>query len=430
MEIKRDYYVKKLTSSIGNGFVKVITGTRRVGKSYILFNLFYNHLINNGIKQDTILRLSLDKYENYKFHDLDVLYNHISKFINDCKYDKKFILIDEIQLVKPKRDKVINQKIDFSSLLINFMDRADIYVTGSNSKMLSRDIITEFRGRSQEIKIYPLTFKEVVKHDSKKTDINIIWKQYYTYGSLPRTILFSNDELKVEYLNELFNLTYIKDIIERYKIRKDEFILNKLVKIIALNISNLLNPLNISNTFKSENKIDISSYTISSYISYLIDSFILYELNRQDLKTNKILSSPSKFYFSDVGIRNSLINFNDIKLNRLLENIVHNELLFRKYNVYVGNIETFHKDNQNKTQRQNFEIDFIVNKVSKKFYIQVVDTIKSQEKLDQEIRPLKLIKDNFKKIVVVNDVFDHYVDEFGIEYYSIFDFLLKDDWEK
>ena len=228
-------------------------------------------------------------------------------------------------------------------------------------------------------------------------------------------------------MNELFNLTYIKDIIERYKIRKDEFILNKLVKIIALNISNLLNPLNISNTFKSENKIDISSYTISSYISYLIDSFILYELNRQDLKTNKILSSPSKFYFSDVGIRNSLINFNDIKLNRLLENIVHNELLFRKYNVYIGNIETFHKDNQNKTQRQNFEIDFIVNKVSKKFYIQVVDTIKSQEKLDQEIRPLKLIKDNFKKIVVVNDVFDHYVDEFGIEYYSIFDFLLKDD---
>ena len=407
MEIKRDYYLNKLISKQGNGLIKIITGIRRCGKSYLLDPMFKNYLLANGINDDHIIKIDLDIRDNIKYLDPDVLNNYIKEKIIDN--DKYYIILDEVQKVH-----------DFESVLNGLLKikNVDVYVTGSNSKFLSSDIVTEFRGRGDEIKVYPLSFEEF--YSVFNGDKYTAWKEYITYGGLPLVLLQQSAEEKINYLNNQKQNVYLNDVIERNNIANDKE-LSELVQIISSSVGSLTNPTKLYNTFISKGN-SISNKTIYSYLSYLEDAFIIQKSSRFDVKGKKYIDTPYKYYFTDIGIRNSFLGFRQIEENHIMENIIFNELKIRGYNVDVGVVEIIDGDN-----RKNLEIDFIVNKGYDRYYIQSALNIDSDEKKKQELRPLLNVNDFFKKIIVVNGDIPKYKNDDGILIIGIYDFLLNKD---
>lgn len=410
MEIKRDYYLNKLIKAKQDGLIKIVTGIRRCGKSYLLNELFFKHLIKTGVKEDHIIKVAIDDDENIEFLQPKKLTEYIKSKIIDK--DIYYIIIDEVQLA-PNFEGILNGLLRIQNL--------DIYVTGSNSKFLSTDIITEFRGRGEEIRVYPLSFAEFMSvYDGDKING---WMEYTTYGGLPLVSLMKDDERKDSYLKEQQQNVYINDVIERNNIGNESYIITQMVKIISSSIGSLTNPKKISDTFKSELDIDIAPATISIYLKYLEEAFLIENAERYDIKGRKYISTPSKYYFSDLGIRNSFINFRQQEETHIMENIIYLELKRRGYQVDVGVVEQRTKENDKLTYKQ-LEIDFIANKGSNKIYIQSAFAIPDEEKRQQEKRPLIKINDSFKKFIIVKDFIKSWRDEEGIITMSIFDFLL------
>lgn len=406
-EIRRDVYLNRLISRKENGLIKIITGIRRCGKSYLLDPLFKNHLLEDGIKEDHIIKLELDKEENKKYCDSHVLNEYIKKQIKDK--NMYYILLDEIQMVE-----------GFESVLNGFLyeKNLDVYVTGSNSKFLSSDIITEFRGRGDEIKVFPLSFSEYV--EAFKGDKQDAWNEYVLYGGLPLVLSKKTDEEKSKYLKDLFDQTYIKDIIERNNIQRVD-ILDAVINMLASSVGSLTNPKKIYDTFLSNGEKGISSNTVNSYIKYIEDSFIVNKSDRYDVKGKKYIQTPQKYYFSDIGLRNARLNFRQQEENHIMENIIYNELIVRGYNVDVGVVEV---RDENKNRKQ-LEIDFVCNLGNRRYYVQSALNLDTREKTIQEERPLMNINDNFKKIIVVKDNMKHWITEEGILVVGIQEFLLN-----
>ena len=406
-EIKRDIYLNKLISRKENGLIKIITGIRRCGKSYLLDPLFKNYLLESGVKEDHIIKLELDKEENKKFRDSHELNEYIKSLIKDK--NMYYILLDEIQMVG-----------GFESVLNSFLyeRNLDVYVTGSNSKFLSSDIITEFRGRGDEIKVFPLSFSEYI--ESFKGDKQDAWNEYVLYGGLPLIFSKKTDEEKSKYLKDLFDQTYIKDIVERNNIQRVD-ILDSIINILASSVGSLTNPQKMFNTFISNGEKEISLNTINSYIKYIEDSFIVNKSERYDVKGKKYIQTPQKYYFSDIGLRNARLNFRQQEENHIMENIIYNELIIRGYNVDVGVVEV---RDENKNRKQ-LEVDFVCNLGNKRYYVQSALNLDTREKTIQEERPLMNINDNFKKIIVVKDNMKHWMTEEGILVIGIQEFLLN-----
>lgn len=411
MEIKRDYYLNKLITKKHNGLIKVITGIRRCGKSYLLFTLFKNHLTESGVADDHIIEIPFDSFENKKYRDPEILYPYVKEQIaDDGMY---YILLDEVQLLG-----------EFESVLNGFMrmKNVDVYVTGSNARFLSKDIITEFRGRGDELHIQPLSFAEFMSvYDGNKYDG---WNEYVLYGGLPPVVLLRTAEQKIELLKSLFQETYINDIISRHSVKhRDEF--EELINILASAIGSLTNPKKLTDTFKSKKNKVISSNTIKSYLDYLCDAYVVSRATRYDIKGKKYIDTPQKYYFSDVGIRNACINFRQLEENHTMENIIYNELIARNFNVDVGIITATGKDKDGKSVRKQLEVDFVCNKGSKRYYIQSAFSIPDREKMEQESNSLLRIDDSFKKIIVVKDLPAPTYTEDGILVISVYDFLLN-----
>lgn len=410
MEIKRDYYLQEIIDRMDNGLIKVITGIRRCGKSYLLNTIFKNYLLEQGIDEKHIIQLSLDENINKKFLDPDVLDEHIRKLIKDEK--KYFIILDEVQKVK-----------EFESVLIGFMhiSNVDIYVTGSNSKFLSSDIITEFRGRGDEIKVYPLSFSEFysIYDGSEEKALN----EYYIYGGLPLAVLAKTENAKTNYLNTQKNNVYINDIIDRNKIQnKEEF--EMLVQIIASDIGCLTNPLKLSNNFKERDRSSsMTDKTIYNYLGYLQDAFMIEKAKRFDVRGKKFIETPQKYYFTDMGIRNSFLDFRQSEeISHIMENVIYLELKKRGYNVDVGSVEIREGD-----RKKQLEIDFVANKGNNKIYIQSALEMKTKEKVIQEQKSLLNVNDFFKKIIIVGDNVTRSRYDNGIILMSIYDFLLDNE---
>lgn len=412
MEIVRNKYLSKLISKMNNGLVKIITGIRRCGKSYLLNQIFYRYLIKTGINKDHIIMISLDDLENEHLLDPYELNEYVkSKIIDNGKY---YVFIGEIQEVS-NFVKVLNGWLKIRNL--------DIYVTGSNSKFLSSDIITEFRGRGDQIHVFPLSFYEFFK--ATKLDFNEAFKLFTVYGGMPFVALQKNELDKMEYLSNLYNEIYLKDIKERYKIKNDSNLM-ELLAILASNIGSLTNSYKLSNSFKSKN-INISKNTLDSYLKILEDSFLINKSTRYDIKGKKYITTPYKYYFSDIGLRNARLGFRQIEENHIMENIIYNELIYRGFSVDIGVVEISEKNSNGFFVRKSIEIDFIVNKGNSKVYIQSSYQLPIEEKLKQEIRPFLNTKDFFKKIIIVHDDIKRKKDESGIITMSIKDFLLFED---
>ena len=407
-EIKRDVYLNKLINRRENGLIKVITGIRRCGKSYLLDPLFKNYLIEAGVKEDHIIKLELDKEKNRIYHDSKVLDEFIRSSIKDD--NMYYVILDEIQLVK-----------NFEFVLNGFLyeKNIDVYVTGSNSKFLSSDIITEFRGRGDQVKVNPLSFSEFFEaFDGDKYDA---WNEYLMYGGMPLVLTKKTDEEKSQYLKELFEQTYIKDIVERNNIQRID-ILDSLINMLSSSVGLLTNPQKIYDTFKSNGEKELSLNTINMYIKNIEDSFIVNKSNRYDIKRRKYIQTPQKYYFTDIGLRNARLNFRQQEENHLMENIIYNELLMRGYNVDVGLVEVRENDN-----RKQLEVDFVCNLGSKRYYIQSALNLDTEEKKKQETRSLNSIGDSFKKIIVVKDNIKLWRNEEGIVIMGILEFLLNKD---
>ena len=413
MEIKRDKYLQDLINRMHNGMIKVVTGIRRCGKSYLLFKLFKNYLLDQGIPADHIITVELDLRKNRHYRDPDAILDYIDSLITDD--GQYYILLDEVQMLA-----------DFEEVLNSLLhiENADLYVTGSNSKFLSKDVITEFRGRGDEIHIFPLTFKEFM--EGYDGDIYHGWAEYVIYGGLPLTVTMKTEEQKVNYLTNLFKETYLKDIVERHNIEKVHE-MEDLVNILASSIGSLTNPPKIEATFKSLIHSDISLNTIRQYIEYLEDAFIVSKANRYDVKGRKYIGTPLKYYFEDVGLRNARLGFRQIEETHLMENIIYNELRSRGYSVDVGVVEKRTINAAGKAERKQLEIDFIANLGSKRYYIQSAFSLPTKEKLAQETASLVSVNDSFKKIIIVKDVVNVTRDEKGITTMSIYDFLLKEN---
>lgn len=412
MEIVRNRYLSKLISKMNNGLVKIITGIRRCGKSYLFNQIFYRYLIKIGINKDHIIMISLDDLENEHLLDPYQLNEYVkSKIIDNGKY---YVFIDEIQEVS-NFVKVLNGWLKIPNL--------DIYVTGSNSKFLSSDIITEFRGRGDQIHVFPLSFYEFFK--ATKLDFNEAFKLFTVYGGMPFVALQKNELDKMEYLSNLYNEIYLKDIKERYKIKNDSNLM-ELLAILASNIGSLTNSYKLSNSFKSKN-INISKNTLDSYLKILEDSFLINKSTRYDIKGKKYITTPYKYYFSDIGLRNARLGFRQIEENHIMENIIYNELIYRGFSVDIGVVEISEKNSKDSFVRKSIEIDFIVNKGNSKVYIQSSYHLPTDEKLKQEIRPFLNTKDFFRKIIIVRDDIKRKKDENGIITISIKDFLLFED---
>ena len=405
-EINRDSYLKKLIDRKENNLIKIITGIRRSGKSYLLDPIYKNYLLDNGVDNNHIIKIDLDLRANKKFLDPDYLDNYVRNSIRDEKV--YYCLLDEIQNVP-----------DFESVLNGFLKipNLDVYVTGSNSKFLSSDIITEFRGRSDEIRVYPLTFSEFLSaFDGTKEEA---WNSYIMFGGLPLILNQKTDEQKRNYLISLFNTTYLKDTIERNNMNRVD-VLDSLINLLSSSIGSLTNPKKISDTFISSGFKDVSINTISSYLNCLLDSFIIEKVERYDVKGKKYISTPSKYYFSDIGLRNARINFRQMEENHIMENIIYNELLSRGYNVDVGVVEV-----REGNIRKQLEVDFVCNQSDKRFYIQVALNLDTREKTIQEEKSLLNINDNFKKIIVVKDNILKWYTEEGILVIGLQEFLLN-----
>ena len=410
MEIKRDYYLKELVDRIDNQLIKIVTGIRRCGKSYLLNVIFKNYLLEQGIDEEHIIQLSLDENQNRKYLNPDVLDEYIRSLIKDG--NKYYILLDEIQEVK-----------DFESVLIGFMhiNNVEIYVTGSNSKFLSSDIVTEFRGRGDEIRVYPLSFAEFysVYDGSEERALN----EYYTYGGLPLTVISKTDNSKINYLRTQKDNVYINDIVERNKVQNKEE-LEMLVQIIASDIGCLTNPFKLSNNFKERDKLStMTDKTIYNYLGYLQDAFMIEKARRFDVRGKRFIETPQKYYFTDMGIRNSFLDFRQSEeISHTMENVIYIELKRRGYNVDVGSVEI----REGNTKKQ-LEIDFVANKGNNKIYIQSALEMKTAEKVQQEQKSLINVNDFFKKIIIVGDNVKRSRYDNGIILMSIYDFLLDEN---
>ena len=413
MEIKRDAYLQQLIERKDNGMIKVITGIRRCGKSFLLFTIFKRYLLENGVDTDHIIEIALDGIENEELRDPKVCY----KFIKDAMKDSKkyYLLLDEVQFM-PRFEEVLNSLLRISNI--------DVYVTGSNSKFLSSDIVTEFRGRGDEIRIYPLSFAEF--YAAFDGDYDDAWEEYMIYGGLPQVAQFSVERQKAEYLKNIFTNVYIKDVVERNRIQNVDEI-GTLVDILASAIGAPTNPTKISNTFKSERGINYSNKTISNHIDYLAEAFLISKANRYDIKGRKYVGANLKYYFSDVGLRNARLNFRQQEPTHILENIVYNELLVRGYNVDVGIVDVFTKNSEGKRVHKQLEVDFVVNQSSQRYYIQVAYDMTSEEKQTQELNSFRNIPDSFKKIVIVNGTKKPWRNEEGFVIMGMKYFLLNED---
>ena len=413
MEIERNYYLKKLIAKKENKLIKIITGIRRCGKSYLLEYIFKNYLINSGVKEDHIIKLALDSIENTEYLEGIKLYEHIMEKVKDN--DTYYVILDEIQNVK-----------NFESVLNSFLRKPniDVYVTGSNSKFLSSDIITEFRGRGDEVKVYPLSFAEFmsVYEDGNETKA---LDEYISFGGLPLVASLKTVEEKMEYLNFQKNNVYINDVIERNNIRNDEE-LKTLIEIISSNIGSLTNPTKLYNTFVSKGNKNITDKTIALYLKNLEEAFLIEKSKRFDIKGKKYIETPSKYYFTDMGIRNSLINYRQIEKIHIMENIIYTELRRRGFNVDVGVVEKRDTVKNGKREYMQLEVDFIVNKGNERYYIQSAYSIEDNSKRVQETKSLLNVQDSFKKIVIVYDHFIKWKDEDVTIYISIYDFLLNE----
>lgn len=409
MEIKRDIHLNRIIARKGNGMIKVITGIRRCGKSYLLFNLFYNYLKEQGIDDEHIIKIDLEDRRNAALRDPDALLQYIdSKMADSLPY---FILLDEVQLVCNFED-VLNSYLKIPN--------ADVYVTGSNAKFLSKDVITEFRGRGDEIHITPLSFLEFtsIKEGSQESLLN----EYLTYGGLPQVATMTDTQQKIEYLNNLFTHTYLRDIKERYEIQKDDD-LEELISLIASNIGSLTNPSKLENCFKSVKKSAISKDTIKTYLDLLQDAFLIERSIRYDIKGKKYIDTPSKYYFTDLGLRNARLNFRQTEFTHLLENAIYNELRLRGLSVDVGQISVVKSGENGKKQRSTLEVDFVCNQGYKRYYIQSAYALPTEEKMQQEMNSLQKIKDSFQKYIIVGTPTPTYQTEDGIVIMNIYDFL-------
>ena len=426
--IERKKYLEKLISRQNNGLVKVITGIRRCGKSYLLFNIYKNYLMSTGVEEDCIICLALDDDENIRYRNPLELGKYIRSL---CKEESKnyYVFLDEIQKVITIQNPYIEgveDKIGFVDVVLGLMkkENIDVYVTGSNSKMLSSDILTEFRGRGDEIRVNPLSFAEFYNaFEGEKRDA---WQEYYTYGGLPLVLSKKSHEEKAKYLSTLFDTIYLSDIMDRNNLSQEKALLDDILNIVSSAVGSLTNANKIANTFKSERQLSVSNATVSKYLDFLIDSFLVYKATRYDVKGRKYIGSPFKFYFSDIGLRNARLNFRQQEENHIMENIVYNELCCRDFSVDVGVVEYFYKDEDNTSRRAYLEIDFIANKGSKKYYVQSALTVSDKEKREQETNSLKRVGDSFKKIVVVKDNIIPYHDDDGILYIGIEQFLLDE----
>lgn len=410
-QIKRDVYLNRLISRKENGLIKVVTGIRRCGKSYLLDPLFISYLKSVGVKDDHIIKLELDKEQNRKYLDAKALDKYIrSKVIDKEMY---YIILDEIQLVD-----------GFEYVLNGFLyeRNMDVYVTGSNSKFLSSDIITEFRGRGDQVSVFPLSFSEYLScYDGDKYEA---WADYVTYGGLPLILSKKTDEEKSQYLKNLFKETYIKDIVDRNNISRVD-ILDSIVNMLASSVGSLTNPQKIYNSFKSNGEKELSLNTIHLYLKNIEDAFIVNKSLRYDIKRKKYIQTPQKYYFTDVGLRNARLNFRQQEESHLMENIIYNELLVRGYNVDVGVVEQNVKNKDGKSEKKQLEVDFVCNLGNKRYYIQSSLNLETREKTIQEERSLMNIGDNFKKIIVVKDMIKPWITEEGISVVGIMDFLLN-----
>ena len=413
MEIKRDLYLNKLIKREKNGLVKVVTGIRRCGKSYLLFNLYHDYLIKKGVGADHIIEIALDDIINKEFREPMTLYNHIKEQIKDNS--QYYLFLDEIQFVG-----------DFSDLVngLSHIKNLDVYVTGSNSKFLSSDILTEFRGRGDEIRVYPLSFAEYLS--AYEGSVSQAWKDYYTYGGLPLILTRTDDEMKAEYLTTLLDKVYISDIVERNKVR-NESELDELVNILASSVGSLTNPSKLVRTFASVKQSKITNKTVKKYLDYLTDAFLMDKALRYDVKGKKYIETPTKYYFVDVGIRNAKLNFRQQEENHIMEKIIFNELKLRGYRVDVGLVEVVETADNGKRVQKGLEIDFIATRGNNKYYIQSAFEMSTEEKVQQEKRSLQKVNDSFKKIVIVKDDIKLKRDDYGITTMGIFDFLLNEN---
>ncbi|MCI7588693.1 MAG: ATP-binding protein [Spirochaetia bacterium] len=428
--IARPDYLNKLISKKENGLIKIITGNRRCGKSYLLFTIYHEYLVSAGIAENQIIELALDETVNAKYRNPIELDSYIRSLVWD-KSKQYYVFLDEIQKVDEIQNPYVdnpNSKITFVDTVLGLMKikNVDLYITGSNSKMLSSDILTEFRDRGDEIRVYPLSFAEF--YTSFKGDKNEAWKEYYTYGGMPLAVTKKTPEEKSKYLKDLFTGTYLKDVLERHTITNSTSDLEELLNIISSSIGSLTNPLNLSNTFKTVKKRNLAPETISTYLDYFKDAFLIDSAVRYNIKGKKYISTPLKYYFVDVGLRNARLNFRQQEENHIMENIILNELKIRGFDVDIGVIEHNTKDATGKSRRNFLEIDFVANKGSNRFYIQSALYVDTQEKREQETQSLNRIHDSFKKIVVVKDDIEPWQDDKGIQYIGIEQFLLEKDW--
>ena len=427
MLIERKQYLDELIKKKDNGRIKIITGIRRCGKSYLLFELYKNYLLKNCIAENQIIEMALDDIENSGYRDPFKLNEYIkNKITSDKRY---YIFIDEIQFSRSVKNPYIDdedEKITFVDTLLSLMKRKnlDIYVTGSNSKMLSKDILTQFRDRGDEIHVYPLSFAEM---SSCYEDKDKAWEDYVLCGGMPFVLEMDTFEEKSRYLKGLFEGTYIKDIIDRKQIKNSEEVLEVLLDFVSSAVGSLTNPLKLSNRYALEKKINISNNTISKYLAYFEEAYILYTAKRYDIKGSKYFSTPLKYYFADIGLRNARLNFRQVEETHIMENIIYNDLLRRGFNVDVGVVEYF-PNVEGKTTRVQLEVDFVINRGNLRYYIQSAFAINSEEKKEQERNSLKRIDDSFKKIIIVRDNIVPRYDEYGIYYVGIRDFLLMDDF--
>lgn len=413
MEIKRNRYLNTLISKKHNGLIKVITGMRRCGKSYLLFTLFKEHLLSNGIDEDHIIEIAFDAFENKKYRDPDVLYPYLKEQIkDDAMY---YVLLDEVQLLG-----------EFESILNSLirMKNVDVYVTGSNARFLSKDVITEFRGRGDEVHMYPLSFAEFMSvYSGTKQDG---WNEYMLYGGIPPVLEFTTPDQKIAFLKSLFEETYISDIVGRHNIR-NKAELEELLNILSSAIGSLTNPQKLSATFQTVKKKKISNATIKRYIDYLCDSFLIDSAIRYDVKGKKYIDTPVKYYFTDMGLRNARLNFRQIEETHSMENIIFNELKMRGFNVDVGVIMQYETNEKGTNIRKQLEIDFVCNQGSKRYYIQSAYAIPDQTKMEQEQRSLMLTGDFFKRIIITKDTPAPYYNESGVLIMSVYDFLLNEN---
>lgn len=421
--IKRDEYLKRIIDRKENGLVKVITGIRRCGKSFLLFNLFYDYLIQSGVKEEQIIRIALDDDTFEKYRDSDELSKYIrGKIVNSDMY---YILIDEVQYAITKDELKNPENIRLYNVLNGLMRlrNVDIYVTGSNSKMLTKDVLTAFRGRGDEIKIYPISFKEF--YSLEGGDKSDAYEEYALYGGMPLVLSKKNDVEKMRYLQNLFTEVYFKDIEERYDIEMSD-VLSELTDDLCSSVGSLTNASKIAKTLQSVKNIKVSSTTISRYLNYLIESFLFSNAKRYDVKGKKYFEYPSKYYCTDIGLRNARLNFRQQEETHIMENIIYNELLCREYSVDVGVVELVETNAGERTKKQ-CEIDFVVNKGSKKYYIQSALNVSDASKLETELRPLKNTKDFFKKIIVSKTSMRHWTDDDGILHVGLYEFLLNEN---